>query len=191
MAENESISKLVTQEDDMMKGISYNQNRQKHRRGKRKHRRRTYSNEMRGEDTNVNHPKDSLKFKTTYPPVTKELYKPGNVDKRNTFDTLEPNAVPLKQVELIKCNESESAERKKKRPQRGHRPHRYHKNVQKHRSATVNQFCPSGESSNSKLLILRPTRGQLMNAPRNSTQFIIDDHEDEEKGHIRLVYYFL
>lgn len=29
----------------------------------------------------------------------------------------------------------------------------------------------------SKHLVLRPTKGPLLNAPRNSTQFIIDDHE--------------
>ena len=29
----------------------------------------------------------------------------------------------------------------------------------------------------SKNLILRPTKGPLLNAPKNSTQFIIDDHE--------------
>ena len=189
MAENENISKLITQEDNM-KGISYNQNRQKHRRGKRKHRRRTYSNDIREViDTTVNQPKDALKFRTAYPVVTKEPYKPDNVEKRKSLDTLQQNAVSLNQVELMKCNESKSAERKKNHHQRGHRPQRYHKNIQKHKSASLNQFCPSGKNSNSKLLILRPNRGQLMNAPRNSTQFIIDDHEDEEQGHLRLVYY--
>ena len=29
----------------------------------------------------------------------------------------------------------------------------------------------------SKNLVLRPTKGPLLNAPKNSTQFIIDDHE--------------
>ena len=183
MAENESISNLVTNENDMMEGISYSQNRHKHRRGKRKHRRRTYSNEKSGGDPNVNNLKDSIKIKTSCLLVTKEEH--DNVEKKTTYDTLETNALALKQVELRKCKESKSAERKKNRHQRGHRPHRYHKNVPKHRSASANQFCPSGENSNSKFLILRPNRGQLMNAPRNSTQFIIDDHEDERKGHLK------
>lgn len=188
MAENGSISKVEIYEDDAAKGISNNQYKQKHRRGKRKHRRRTNSNSTEvkeGGDTNVNPLKGTFKCKTTYPLATKELCEASNVEKKKTFDTLGAN-VAVKELELTKRNEStRSVERKKNRQHkhhRAHRPHRYNKNVQRHKPASTNEFCPTEENSNSKLLILRPNRGPLMNAPRNSTQFIIDDHEDEEKS---------
>ena len=85
--------------------------------------------------------------------------------------------------ELRKFNECKrTAERKRNRHQRVHKHHRYRNNSQKYKSNGANAFCPpSEENSNSKLLIIRPNRGPLMNAPRNSTQFIIDDHEDEDQ----------
>lgn len=60
--------------------------------------------------------------------------------------------------------------------------HRYHqqKNIKKlYYSSRANNLNRNGGISNRKpMLILRPNRGPLMNAPRNSTQFIINDHEE-------------
>eukprot|EP00095_Tigriopus_kingsejongensis_P006129 maker-scaffold98_size375582-snap-gene-2.33 protein:Tk06129 transcript:maker-scaffold98_size375582-snap-gene-2.33-mRNA-1 annotation:"hypothetical protein DAPPUDRAFT_227990" len=39
--------------------------------------------------------------------------------------------------------------------------------------------CPTASNKKKRPVYLRPTNGPLLNAPRNSTQFIINDHENE------------
>jgi len=75
--------------------------------------------------------------------------------------------------------------RANKRGRRNHRPRDWSPNLDSSDKSSSGHHHRSSHSSShhrrppatSKHLVLRPTKGPLLNAPKNSTQFIIDDHE--------------
>ena len=75
--------------------------------------------------------------------------------------------------------------RSNKRGRRNHRPRDGSPNLADQGSASDSKSTHRSQGSHShrrpppatKNLVLRPTKGPLLNAPKNSTQFIIDDHE--------------
>ena len=164
-----------------VQGISYHPNvRRHHRRGKRKPRvrRRTLSTELTPADNSAQNSSKEVDIKK--PDQAKEI--PINIIIEQERS---PKAVGMKQLSL-KSNEAGHYKQfkeytKKHRQNRQHRHprHRNYKKIHTHMSKVL----PSGEKMNSKMLILRPNR--CPDAPKNSTQFIIDDHEDEQKDGAR------
>jgi len=149
--------------------------RRHHRRGKRKPRtrRRTLSAELTpADESNQNSSKED---NIDRPAVTKEMVFDTNIKKENLLKPVGINAINLKSNEINQYNQVNKCAKK-------HRQKRRHRHYNKPYTSGVSKSY-SGEKKN-KLLILRPNR--CPDAPRNSTQFIIDDHEDEEKNNARL-----
>jgi len=179
MESNSLKEKMGDMEDSEgnVQGISYHPNvRRHHRRGKRKPRvrRRTLSTELTPADDSAQNSSKEVDIKK--PDQAKEI--PINIIIEQERS---PKAVGMKQLSL-KSNEAGHYKQfkeytKKHRQNRQHRHprHRNYKKIHTHMSKVL----PSGEKMNSKMLILRPNR--CPDAPKNSTQFIIDDHEDEQK----------
>ena len=148
--------------------------RRHHRRGKRKPRtrRRTLSAELTpADESNQNSSKED---NIDRPAVTKEIVFDTNIKKENLLKPVGINAINLKSNEINQYNQVNKCAKK-------HRQKRRHRHYNKPYTSGVSKSY-SGEKKN-KLLILRPNR--CPDAPRNSTQFIIDDHEDEEKNNAR------
>ena len=148
--------------------------RRHHRRGKRKPRtrRRTLSAELTpADESNQNSSKED---NFDRPAATKEIFFDTNIKKENLLKPVGINAINLRSNEINQYNQVNKCAKK-------HRQKRRHRHYNKPYTSGVSKSF-SGEKKN-KLLILRPNR--CPDAPRNSTQFIIDDHEDEEKNNAR------
>ena len=178
---NRTKKKEVEVTDEDVTGIAMDPSRRRHhRRGKRnRHRKRATSEEVLkignicAESSNGTL-EECSKYEMQQP---KELSTPNKfeIDKSGSSKSivLESNRIKGKKHNLSKIFINRDVRKYR---------HRYHqqKNIKKlYYSSRANNLNRNGGISNRKqMLILRPNRGPLMNAPRNSTQFIINDHEE-------------
>ena len=174
----------VTDED--ITGIPMDPSRRRHhRRGKRnRHRKRAPSGEMsKIDDICAESSNETLeecsKYKMQQP---KETISPNDfeIDKSASSKSI---VVESKRTKGKKHNPSKNFITREVRKYR----HRYHqqKNIKKlYSSSRASNLKWNGAiSSRKQMLILRPNRGPP--APRNSTQFIINDHEEGEDQEIQ------
>ena len=164
-------------EEDIVQGISNPNKRRHHRRGKRKrHRRRTASVEVAkmGENIRDESIKEALVYTKTDIHRTKELTVSSTAEKEKICNSKEQNVLEAKSDRTEKDNLSKARVEIKKYRHRRHPQ----KNIKKLYNSSRGNHHRTGASTNNKMLILRPNR--CPNAPKNSTQFIIDDHEEGE-----------
>ena len=165
-----------SEEGNVQRISNYPNVRRHHRRGKRKPRirRRTLSTELTPADDSAQNSSKEAEIKKSG--QTKENPCNINVEKEKSLKEVGMNALSLKSNEAGHYKKvREYAKTHRQNRQHRHPRHRNFRNIYSHMS----KILPSGEKMNSKMLILRPNR--CPDAPKNSTQFIIDDHEDEEK----------
>ena len=165
-----------SEEGNVQRISNYPNVRRHHRRGKRKPRirRRTLSTELTPADDSAQNSSKEAEIKKSG--QTKENPCNINVEKEKSLKEEGMNALSLKSNEAGQHERvREYAKTHRQNRQHRHPRHRNYRNIYSHMS----KILPSGEKMNSKMLILRPNR--CPDAPKNSTQFIIDDHEDEEK----------
>lgn len=178
----EKMDEIEDTEEDVMRETSVNFNRKRnHRRGKRKfrQRRRTTSTELKKQG--------ETKDKLTKASQDQAIPSVEYIQKEITTENLE-NEMNKKEIKVFKKTQDEidklkkfkrSAEKKKKRHR--HPPHR---NIKQIYTCVTNEIRNTGDSSKNKRLILRPNK--CPDAPKNSTQFIIDDHEGDEEDTVIL-----
>ena len=185
----EKMGDMEDSEEGIVHEISnYPNVRRHHRRGKRKPRvrRRTLSAELTpAEDSAQN---SSKEMEAMNKELTKHPVLNSNVDKEKSFQSKGLNEFNIKSKETIQ-NDRLNEWNKKHRQKRQHR-HPRHRQYSKMYTNGVSKVFSSGEKKSNKFLILRPNR--CPDAPKNSTQFIIDDHEDEPEdnaGYVNIIKY--
>lgn len=159
--------------EDAIQGNSSNYNRRRHhRRGKRRgHRRRTCSVDKAKVEKSVCEEvlKDELKSTKSELKIVKESDESSFTGKKGR--SIMPNSYESNLADFQNDASNRTLSVKKKR-------HPQQRNIKKMYKGRTKNTHRAGLVSKSKMLILRPDRGSLMNAPRNSTQFIIDDHAE-------------
>ena len=184
----EKMGDMEDSEEGIVHEISnYPHVRRHHRRGKRKPRvrRRTLSAELTPAEDSV---QNSSKEMETTNELTKQPVLNSNVEKEKSFQAKGLNEFSVKSKETFQKDRVNECN-KKHRQKRQHR-HPRHRQYSKMYANGVTKVFSSGEKKSNKFLILRPNR--CPDAPKNSTQFIIDDHEDEpddNAGYVKIIKY--